>query len=371
MMFQSGLLHYSPNYITQTTKTPLLWDSRQIRFFIAWLQILFMKKYITLSLLFMLSILLKHEAGAQITKRAVLAEMGTKYTQTISEEEIKKLNDLMAPVKEKLSAIFKDDASGRFSAYQKDVKKLNSMKSNKERDVFAKQVTERYNGFMAETWAKAGINEKEYQGQILKTLSHINPATVTFLPFLVFYYYQVPPAAPAPERPLACLDVCPNAIGKVDGDAALISSGGGSATNCNLRASAWSAVVGGNHLYTSLANNISIPGTFPADNRSLHFKKSYDVNISATAFAVLGVNVSDATLFTYKTIRGLTVVAPVIFGASKILSERIVEDYTLSKTDVAKSRFSLSANTISYLVLSAGWSEITCSGISWTVCEEK
>jgi hypothetical protein len=65
-------------------------------------------------------------------------------------------------------------------------------------------------------------------------------------------------------------------------------------------------------LYGYLRNNITIPGTLPNDARKLHVRKSYELNMEATSFAVLGFGYAETSADTYQSRERLFVMSPVI-----------------------------------------------------------
>jgi hypothetical protein len=292
----------------------------------------------------------------------------------VTQEQVAQINELVKPLKEQIENMLNKDETGNYKAYQEEIKKMNASKDYKEKSALTNQIREKYASFFKEVWANAKVDENVYQQRIKQVFPDAVSSTIQFQPFLNFSIVisssatTAPAPSPAPED--KCLDVCSIAAGSIEGTSALISGGGGGYGNCFLKTSAWGAAAGKNDLYGSLKNNISIPGTLPDDARKLHVRKSYELKMEATSFAVLGFGYAETRATTYQANEYLFVMSPVIFSANKIISKTMNEDYLLEKADVAKSLFKTYSGTMAYLI-SGNWCSAEFASINWSICEEK
>lgn len=294
----------------------------------------------------------------------------------VTQEMINKVNDIVRPLREQADKLLQADATGIFKAYQSDVAALNKMKNGAGKSKASAQIMERYASFFKNIWAKIKVDEKAYQAQIRSVFPAAIAERITFQQYLNFSCTSstntnsAPPPAPAPDPENKCIDVCSIARGQITGDAGLIGGGAGSYGNCFLKVNSWGVVAGGNDLYGGLKNNITIPGTLPADGRKLRVKISFDLKQEAVAFAILGFSLSETTVNTYQGHEYLLAVAPVIFATSKISQKTYSEEYVIEKTEVGKSIINAFAHSFAYFV-TANWCYSDCTNIKWTICEEK
>ncbi len=312
---------------------------------------------------------------------AVLAlfQFITVYAQKglgVTQEMINQVAEIVKPLKEQADNLYKSDATGTFKSFQRDVAALNKMKNHAEKSKATAQILNKYASFFKEIWAAMKVDEKAYQAKIRSVFPVEIGERIIFQPYLNFSYSSSTtnsteqPPAPAPEPENKCIDVCTIAAGEITGNSGLIAGGGGSYGNCFLTAHSWGVVAGGNNLYASLENSISIPGTLPADSRKLRVKKSFELKQEAVAFAILGFGFSETRVTTYSRSEYLMAMAPVIFASSKLSQKTCTEEYLVEKPDVAKSIIRASANTFAYFI-TGNWSYSNCTGIKWTICEEK
>ena len=294
----------------------------------------------------------------------------------VTQEQINRINELVKPLKEQIENMLNKDETGNYKGYQEEIRKMNASKSYKEKSTLTNQIREKYAAFFKEVWASAKVDEKLYQQKIKQVFPDAIGNAIQFQPFLNFSIIvsttnSTPPApAPPPSPEDKCIDVCGIAAGEIQGSSGLISGGGGRYGNCFLRTSAWGAAAGKNDLYGFLRNGITIPGTLPNDARKLRVRKSYELNMEATSFAVLGFGYAETRATTYQNNQYLFVMSPVIFSASKTISKTVREEYVLEKYDVAKSVFKTSAATMAYFI-SGNWCSAEFNSINWSICEEK
>ncbi len=297
-------------------------------------------------------------------------------TAVVTQEMINKINNIVKPLREQADRILKEDATGTFKSFQRDVAALNKMKNGAEKTKASAQIMEKYASFYKDVWSKMKADEKAYQAQIRSVFPAEMGERIIFQQYLNFTYSSstntgtAPPPAPAPAPENKCIDVCSIAAGEITGSSGLIAGGAGSYGNCFLTANSWGVVAGGNNLYGSLKNNISIPGTLPADSRKLRVTKSFELKQEAVAFAILGFGFAETRVMTYRGNEYIMAMAPVLFASSKLSQKKYSEEYVIEKTEVARSVIKASANTFAYFI-TGNWSYSNCTNIKWTVCEEK
>lgn len=298
-----------------------------------------------------------------------------KNANGFTKEIADKINAIVKPLKEQADKILNEDATGTYKTYKDDVNALNKMKEGTKKSEATAAILKRYGPFFKNVWSKMNVDERAYQVQLRAVFPAAMAERITFGPFLGMTFTSssntapAPPPAPAPAPENKCIDVCPIAAGEITGEGKLIAAGAGSYGNCYIKVNSWGAAVGGNNLYGSLKNNISIPGTLPADSRKLRVRKSFDIKQEAVAFA-LGFGFSETRVTTFQSNEYVSAIAPVLFAASKTSTKTITEEYVIEKTDVSRSIIKASANTMVYL-LSGSWSYSDCTNIRWTICEEK
>lgn len=319
---------------------------------------------------------IKYFLFTALTVLQLLHAAAQEKTTVITQEMINKVNNIVKPLREQADVLIQADATGTFKAYQRDVAALNKMKSGAEKTRASAQTMEKYASFFKDIWARMKVDEKAYQAQIRSAFPVEIGERIIFQPYLNFSYSSstttgsAPPPAPAPTPENKCIDVCSIAAGEITGDAGLIAGGAGSYGNCYLTASSWGAVAGGNNLYGSLKNNISIPGTLPDDSRKLRVTKSFDLKQEAVAFAVLGFGFAETRVMTYSGNEYLMAMAPVLFASSKISQKSYREEYLIEKSEVGKSIIKASANTMAGFI-TGNWCYSNCTNIKWAICEEK
>ena len=110
--------------------------------------------------------------------------------------------------------------------------------------------------------------------------------------------------------------------------------------------------------------------TLPNDARKLHVRKSYELKMEPTSFAVLGFGYAEARVTTYQFNQYPLVLSPIISSWSKTISKTMHEAYLLEKNDVSKSIIRTYSGTMPYFI-SGNWCSTEFNSISWSICEEK
>lgn len=307
--------------------------------------------------------------NAQIFSKAAVKD--GRYTNRLSPDDIKKIDGIVAPAREKLKATV-NDGSGTYDKFLQEVAALKDMKSNKQRDAAAAGIIERYTSFFNTAWKKAGIEEQSLQQQIRAALPQVDPAALTFTSFLSFKIIprQKPaPGSPAPAPP-ACINIGNIATGKVAGSTYLISGNGGSYSSNSLKSDSWSTVAGDNSIDVTLNSNVRIPGTFPNDSKKLHYRATYSYDVSGTAFGVVGTAFVLATRSSLVSDNwvDISLFAPVLWVTTQHQYGDISEEIIIPK-NVAPANYFVSGNACSILP-SASWTHSEITNLTWTVCEE-
>ena len=304
----------------------------------------------------------------------VIAQRQKREISLLTQDQVKKITYIVKPLKEQFEKqLINDDT---YKAYVEDLKAVHSATTIEEKSSLTEKIAEKYSDFFKEVWAGAKVDENSYQ----QNIRNVFPENIgnllqfdAFLNFTVLVSTTVTPQPVEPQAPDKCLDVCTIASGEINGTAALIGSGGGSYGNCFLKTSAWGTgafFAGFSEMRGVLKNNITIPGTFPADARKLRVKKSYELRMEATSFAALGGGYAETRIKTVQSSEYMLVYAPFIWGSHQLKIKTMNENYLLEKKDVAASQFWSSSATASFYG-SGNWCFSDCSAIKWTICEEK
>ena len=304
------------------------------------------------------------------------AQKNNKYEKTthlhITQEQIDKVNELLKPVKEKIESLLSKDESGTYQRYQEDIKTLQSNINNAERDALLTKVKKNYAAFINKIWLSAHVDEQSYQQQIVSYLPVEMRKGITWYPFLsCVIVVSLPASTPTVEpRPRdKCIDVCPIAKGSIIGHTDLLAGGDGSYGNCYFKTNAWGAVGGYAESNGTLENGVTIPGTFPNDNRKIRVRKSFDLEQVAGSFSALGAAVGETDVRTYANgYEYLACINWLIWVTTKNVKKSVTEEYVLEKKDIALSAFR--GMSTSLVVFGGSWGSTNCKNIRWTMCEE-
>lgn len=298
-------------------------------------------------------------------------------TNQVTKEQLNKLNEIVGPVKETIDKLLAEDQTGNYERYKKEVDLLRKLRNTEENASLTKKILSEYKGFFDKVWEKANVDEKTYQMKIRSIFSPALAELIHFDPYLGFTITtsttpvsSPPPPAPDPRADICINDVCAKASGEVKGNSYLISGGGGSYGNCFVKANAWGAVASFSEISSILKNNITIPGAIPLDNRRLAVTFDYDVNLQATAFAVLGASMASASVSEYATSDYMMVFSPILFANTKQVQKTVHSNYILEKGQIGSSKIS-AGSTVFTAVISGSWGRAEANNIRWTVCETK
>lgn len=286
------------------------------------------------------------------------------------------INAVVKPVTDQLEKLCREDRSGTYARYTEDVKKWKGSKNPAENREWSARMTERYGSFFKEIWSKAQIDEKLYQSRIRALYPEAIRKNIRFQPYLNYTItastaipHDAPPASePQPEK--KCIDVCPIATVQISSKNGAIGGGNGDGGNCFLKSTGWAAGIAGvGDNTTILNNNITIPGTFPADKRMLHVRLTYFLKQEASSFGIVGTDIAYARHLTYASMEELEAISIFFFVNNVVTGKQITEEYLIPKSEVSNMNFNALTHNIATLIGGA-WSSTECSGIKWTVCEE-
>ncbi len=303
---------------------------------------------------------------------AVAQREKTQSQSLITQEQIRKITELVKPLKDQLAKRLNEDEM--YKAYIEDVRMLNATENFEDKSSISGEIKKKYTDYFKNIWSSLNADEEHYQQLIRQVFPDDLGRLLTFDTFLNFSMSVstlVSSPSSEPPPPDKCLDICSIAAGEITGTSGLISAGGGAYGNCFLRTNAWSAAFGANQTISGfLRNNITIPGSFPLDARRLRVIKNYELIQEACTFAALGGGFAETRARTHQTSEYMLVYSPVIFGTQSIKIKSMSENYLLSKKDVALSLFRTNAQTFSAFV-SGNWCFSECAAIKWSICEER
>jgi hypothetical protein len=106
---------------------------------------------------------------------SIFLSAASAQAQTIpapTEQQAEAIERLMAPQRAKVKAILDADKTGRYEAYQRDVKALFAEKDRAKRTTLEAQIKRTHYAFIKESFAKATIDLAELKRQIADLLGH-------------------------------------------------------------------------------------------------------------------------------------------------------------------------------------------------------
>ncbi len=284
---------------------------------------------------------------------------------------------VVQPVKEKIEQLFKEDQSGNYTAYAEEVRKLKQMKSLDEQKSAIQQIQKKYYSFIKKTWDQAKIDENDYQQKLKNIFPPEMRETIRFTEFLNFSVSGNQKPAPPPPPPPAPSKICVDASNTFftterttkyvnSNESVMISNHFGTV-------STGAAVAGYVNASGWILSNITIPGTFPSDNKLLRITKSYEWWAYATAFSVIGcafatTSTSTENLTTDVFIRCW---APVTWFSTIEKNEVRTVQTLVNKRFMMNIRFGVNVYADSYGALAAGGvGGSSFNNLMWSVCEE-
>ncbi len=331
--------------------------------------------------------------GQKDSKRNItqLKELPAKKTHITKEIEAQ-IIEIVKPVKEKIEKLFNEDITGTYASYSAEMQKLSQVKDNKEQFSLLQKFQKKYYPFVRKIWDQAKIDDAAFQ-QKLKNLFPANIKEIItfgdFLNFTIGSTHQKPTPPPPPPTPPAPTNICINANSLFRGATAFEASIIGGArvqvapanppSPPEIVAGADAALLGIYKCEGWLHNTVSMPGTFPIDNKSLRSKKTFDWLGMGTAFTILGCSWSTVAYTTNANTDDFSVdgemysvVAPVTFVQFINKSSTRTEETVNPKTDLRTVQFGITcyASASASIFLSYAHANSSCALWKWDICEE-
>jgi hypothetical protein len=302
--------------------------------------------------------------------------------------------EIVKPVKDRIEKLYNEDATGNYASYSSDIERLGKITDSKEKNSMAQKMQKKYYPFVKKIWDQAKIDEDMYKQKLINLFPANVKETIRFGEFLNFTMgssYQKPPPPPAPPAPApeAPKNICVNANSLfrgtfgVDGGAI-----GGTRVQvapanppspAEIVAGSTAAVLGFYRCEGWLHNTVSMPGTFPLDNKLLRSTKRFDWRGSGVAFTLLGcawatvAYTTDANTTDFNVSGEIySVVAPVTFIQVIDQTTSKTEESVIPKTDLKSVQFGITcfASASSSIFLSFGNATSSCAMWKWDICEE-
>ena len=289
--------------------------------------------------------------------------------------------EVVKPVKDVVEKLLNEDKSGTYEAYKKDVERLITLKEDKEKELFVDQIKEKYFPFFNEIWKKADIDDEMYQQKIKNIFPEDIQETIEFKEFLTFSVHKKKPTRdhephPLPPAPPASENICfkPQsawfAVTHTEHSALSITSA--FATDINVATSTLASEAGYSNATAGMVSNITIPGTFPDDDKVLRVKKTFKWSGNALAISILGCSFASMQYSSVMMEEFYRVWAPVTWLGVKTLDEDRAEEYIILKKFLYNIRYGVSTYSDSYAgFLASSTSSSMCYRMKWDVCEEQ
>ncbi len=350
-----------------------------------------MKHSIKLSGILLLFLLLactinSYSQRDQVTQLKELPKTKAHITKEIEAQII----EIVKPVKDRIEKLYNEDNTGNYAAYSAEIEKLSKVTDSKEKYSMALTIQKKYYAFVKKIWDEAKIDEAMYKQKLISIFPGNLKETIRFGEFLNFTMsssHQKPPPPPAAPTPPANICVNANTLFRgtfgVDGGAI-----GGTRVQvapanppspAEIVAGADAAILGFYRCQGWLHNTVSMPGTFPIDNKSLRSTKRFDWRGSGVAYTLLGcawstvAYTTDANTMDF-TVMGeiYTVVAPITFIQVISQTTSKTEEVVIQKTDLKSVQFGITcyASASSSIFLSYGNARSSCALWKWDICEE-
>jgi len=256
----------------------------------------------------------------------------------------------------------------------------------------AQEIQKKYYPFIKKIWDQAKIDEEMYKQKLISIFPANVKETIRFGEFLNFTMgssHQKPsPPPPAPPAP-APVNICVNANSLFRGTFGVEGGAiGGTRVQvapanpphpAEIVASADAAILGFYRSEGWLHNTVTMPGTFPIDNKLLRVTKEFNWIGLGWVYTILGcawstvAYTTDANTTDFNVMGEIyTVVAPVIFFQEIDQHTSKTEESVIPKTDLKSVQFGITcyASASSSIFLSYGNASSMCAVLKWDICEE-
>lgn len=317
-----------------------------------------------------------------VTQLKELPKINAHITKEIEAQII----EIVKPVKERIEKLYNEDVSGNYASYSSEIEKLGKITDSKEKKSTAQNIQKKYYPFIKKIWDQAKIDEEMYKQKLISIFPDNVKETIRFGEFLNFTMgssHQKPAPPPAP------VNICVNANSLFRGTFGVEGGAiGGTRVQvapanppspAEIVAGADAVILGFYRSEGWLHNTVTMPGTFPIDNKSLRATKSFDWHGRGIAYTVLGcawstvAYTTDANTTDFNVMGEIyTVVAPVTFIQIIEQNTSKTEESVIPKTDLKSVQFGITcyASASSSIFLSWGHATSSCALLKWDICEE-
>jgi hypothetical protein len=300
---------------------------------------------------------------------------------------------IVAPAREALLQAMEKDGTGTYIAFKEDVEQLKTLKSDDDKQEQLSRIRKYYYNFVHEAWEKAGIDEEHYKNAILRALPDTLRERIAFdaefLNFRIEYSNRKDPLpsekpdpspAPLPAPELQCYNATKAIAG---GSNKVITLAAGATANLfrytgqpssyyYLFANGVAFPLYGIGRGTCWANsNITIPGTFMADDKLIRIRKNFTWDATITAFAGGLVSCANGYYWSGTVFKHIEVWAPVIWFSELKRNEAIFEEEQADKSQLQVIRRGAEISNFAFTE-GLGYANSTGSLTinNWTLCEE-
>jgi hypothetical protein len=293
----------------------------------------------------------------------------------VTKEMEAKVIEVVKPVKEIVEKLLNEDKTGTYQAYKKDLEQLNKYTDPKEQASLVEEIQKKYLEFFQELWKKADIDEKAYQMKIKNIFPDDVKETIQFTEFLNFSMHvkkhtrDNTPPSPTPVPQNICIDPKSLLFGINKSEKSLFSRADVIVTPDLVEGHTVSEVAGFSKATAGIGSNITVPGTFPDDNKQVRVRKSFTWHGHILAISFIGCAFATMEYSTFVNEEFLRLWAPVTWLSFKDIDEVKTEEYVTPK--VGLLRFGVIVYSDTYAGAAAlSFSTSNCDKIEWSICEE-
>lgn len=337
------------------------------------------------------SLLLSTLSHAQKTKNKNIEKEEMPAVKAHMTKELEeKIGEVVRPAKEQLEKLLNEDATGNFTKYKDDLRRLNELKNDDERKALFQKMQKSYYPFIKKIWDQAKIDEKEYQMKIKNLFPPDQREIIRFTEFLNFTMSSTnQKPAPPPPPPPAPANICVNANnlfrgsvgfdGGAIGSAEVIVAPANPPSPAEIVVSAGTGILGSYRGRGWIRNTATVPATFPSNYKVLRSKKTFDWNGYASAATILGVCWSTVAFSTSPDDNNFSVageihtaVAPLLYMCVVNKKTSRTEEEVFTKNNTRGYQFGITCYGTSTASIYFSYSHaLSAAAIwKWEICEE-